>query len=90
MWFYLMQIILILRSIRTFAIKNLSRPSYQGFCLRWTIGWLISIIAYLLYHFQKSLLLFIWPYPLHLLIYFKKHMVKYIQPNDFKAVSLIS
>lgn len=28
MWFYLMQIIFILRSIRTFTIKNLSRPSY--------------------------------------------------------------
>ena len=43
-WFYLLQIILILRSIRTFAIKNLSGPSYQGFCLRWMIGWFKSII----------------------------------------------
>ena len=33
-WFYLIQIILILRSIWTFAIKNLSKPSYHGFCLR--------------------------------------------------------
>lgn len=45
-WFYLMQIILILRSIRTFAIKNLSGPSYQEFCLRWTIGWLKSIVTW--------------------------------------------
>ena len=40
----MIQIILILRSIRTFAIKNLSKPSYQGSCLRRTIEWLISII----------------------------------------------
>ena len=47
-----MQIILILRSIRTFAIKNLSEPSYQGFCLRWMIGWLRSIIV-LAEHFDN-------------------------------------
>ena len=45
MWFYLMQIILILRSIRTFAIKNLSGPSYHGFCLRLMNWWLGSIIT---------------------------------------------
>ena len=44
-----MQIILILRSIRTFAIKNLSGPSYQRFCLRWLIKWFTSIIA----HFRR-------------------------------------
>ncbi len=39
-WFYLMQIILILRSIRTFAIKNLSGTDYQGLYLRGMIEWL--------------------------------------------------
>ena len=55
MWFYLMQIILILRSIRTFAIKNLSGPSYQGYCLRWAVGWLRSIIACIKTFFQSLL-----------------------------------
>ena len=52
-----MQIILILRSIRTFAIKNLSGPSYQGFCLRRTIGWLRSIIAWFYRIFHRNFIL---------------------------------
>lgn len=50
-----MQIILILRSIRTFAIKKLSRPSYQGFCLRRMIEWFRSIIACMKTFFQRLL-----------------------------------
>ena len=42
------------RSIRTFAIKNLSRPSYQGFCFGWTIGGLICVIAYKKESFQRN------------------------------------
>src|SRR5699024_12682050 len=57
LWFSFMQIILILRSIRTFAIKNLSEPSYQGFCLRWMIGWLRSIIAWFYRIFYRNFIL---------------------------------
>ena len=40
-----MQIILILRPIRTFAIKNLSGTDYQGLHFSGMIEWLRSIIA---------------------------------------------
>ena len=54
----MMQIIFILRSIRTFAIKNLSGTDYQGLYLRGMIEWLkkyYSMVSHFLQTVVKSI-----------------------------------